>query len=96
MNRIIILALALFAAPIVHAAEDDPEDVPRACPFAVGAYGDNVANRTVYTQRAGYVAGRASVRDITEVAITLKYVLLAGWTCATWEVELLLPDGVVM
>lgn len=53
MKRI-ILALALFAAPFVHAADAEP----RACPFAPGVLGDNLTHRVVYTQRAGFVAGR--------------------------------------
>lgn len=93
MNRIIILlAATLPFAPALAA------DATVECPFDNRIYANGMQSRVVYTQRAGYAedVDTNADTDETEVSITLKHVLDPVWTCATWEVELLLPEGVAI
>ena len=107
----LIVAVLLMGAPSWAAEDDAPEspapEVPvtpepespepaRNCPFAVGTFTQNMENRVAYTTESGFFNFTDAVSfDETEVAITLKHALLSAWTCVTWDVELLLPDGII-
>lgn len=98
MRHLATLAALLVAfcfTPAFAAESDDDDDdtePQRACPFAVGTFTDSMANRVVYTTRAGYTTASYSIHDTTEVSVSLKHVLPTSWTCATWSAELLLLD----
>ena len=100
MKLLLALSLSLFAM-IGYAAEDDDDDedteTATSCPFASGTFSENMQNRVLRTTEAGYTHYAGTSRadpSHTEIKITLKNALLSSWTCATWNVELLLPTGV--
>ena len=103
MKRILAI-LALLLAPFAVAAESATSTVETtgssSCPLAVATFQSNMAHRVLHTVEAGFMAhegGRNSdwTNDLT-VRITLKHALIPAWTCATWSVDLLLPDHITM
>ena len=90
------IVAVMLVFPLIHvlAAEDDDETEPqRSCPFASGTLAQGLDTRVVRTTRVGLIEYNSIHTQSLPVEISLEHVLSAAWTCATWEVELLLPPA---
>ena len=92
--RIILLALALLAAPLA-AAEPDGE-AASTCRVAIGALADNMANRVTRTVEIGYHAYATSRYRYGKVKASISIEKALPATCATWAAEIILPAGVTL
>ena len=91
------LALAALALSV----DADDEATTSCATPAPGVIDETLAHDVVWTERAGHHGSH--LRSVgeegsrTKVSITLKHLVWAdAWDCFSWDVELLLPEGVSM